>query len=128
MPAYIVRTIETLRLVGVFVARNPSELFAVVDEVLCAGQCEYFKLNNDEGVFLDGQFTAEAECAESPLEEGAKLYVHLRAVPEAEATPPEFSERLAQRLDRGRSWTAFTDTNFAEAFGLLAHAVPRGAQ
>jgi hypothetical protein len=128
MPAYLVRTIHSLRLVGVFVARDPSQLYEVVDEVLDPSNCEYFKMNNLDGVFLGGQFTAEVEGGGAPTAPGEDLYVYLRPAPEGEATEPELSENLSARLDKGRSWNTFTDENFAEAFGLTADVMNAGEE
>lgn len=124
MPAYIVRTIEALRLVGFFVARDPSALFGIVDEELDPCTCEYFKLNNDDGVFLDGQFTAETEDGLGPEDSDEELLVFLRAVPEEDVTEPRLSDSLGRRLDRKRSWTAFTSKQFQEYFGISPDLPP----
>lgn len=118
MPAYIVRTIENLRLVGLFVARDPSALFGIVDEELDPCACEYFKLNNDDGVFLDGQFTAETADGLGPEDSDAEPSVFLRTVPEEDVTAPSFSETLGRRLDQKRTWTAFTSKHFVEHFNI----------
>jgi hypothetical protein len=124
MPAYIVRTIKNLRLVGLFVARDPSDLFGIVDEDMDPGTCEYFKLNNDDGVFFDGQFTAEIEDGLCPDDSDEEPMVCLRPVPGEEAVAPRLSDSLGERLDRKRSWTAFTSKHFQEYFGISPDVSP----
>lgn len=53
---YLVRVIETQRIVGIFCARDSRELFRLVDEQVDPEECEYFALREREGMFFDAQF------------------------------------------------------------------------
>jgi hypothetical protein len=114
MATYIVRTIETLRLVGIFVAKNPTDLYRLVDLEQNPGSCEYLNLQDGEGLFVDARFTGSMH--DNGPGERAVLSVGIEPVDDPDR--PCFTRRLETRLCRGRSWTAFTAEHFAGAFGI----------
>lgn len=115
MATYIVRTIDTLRLVGIFVAKTPNALYCLVDNELEPSTCEYLKLQEGEGLHIDAQFTGDMR--DDGTGEGEEvLYVDIETVDDPEE--PRFTDRLAERLDKGRSWTPFTTEQFAQVFGI----------
>lgn len=114
MSTYLVRTIDTLRLVGIFVAKNSKALFHLIDDELDPCSCEYLALKDEEGIHLDALFTAN--MVDDGTGESDVVHVGIESVSDPEE--PRLTDSLARRLDKGRSWTAFTTKNFLEAFNI----------
>ena len=110
MSVFLVRTSDTLRLIGIFVAEDSSALFAQVDEQVDPCHCEYLRLRHGEGLFLDGQFADESYA----LEEAEQSLVDV-----SDACPIQASDHLEERLRQllHSDWTSFEDEDFSGAYG-----------
>lgn len=119
MATYIVRAVATLRLVGIFDAKNSTHLFWLLDRERDPFGCEYLALQDGEGLYMDALFTG-AMC-EDDFGGGKTLRVDIEAVPNPEA--PRFTDALEERLNRGRSWNLFTRKHFADGFNPPLSAI-----
>lgn len=115
MSAFLVRTSDTLRFIGIFVAEDSGALYALVDEQVDPCNCEYLLLRHGEGVFLDGQFADDNYALDDDE----------RSLTDApDACPIQASEHLEERLRRllPADWTPFEDEDFSGAYGVKARA------
>lgn len=116
---YLVRAIESQRIVGIFCARGSAELFRLVDEQVDPEECEYFEMRAGEGMFFDAQFVElplacddeDANAAEPDAAE--PLYeLDVDAVDEEALCGPQMTSYLLERLnDDGAllGWQLFTE-------------------
>lgn len=124
--AYLVRFVETQRVVGVFCARDSRELFRLLDEQVDPEECEYLALAAGDGAFFDAQFVERAVLVEDDeeivnvvFEPAEPLYeVDLESVPPEQAHEVQMTSRLAERVN-GRAalteWQLFDDNDVQQA-------------
>jgi len=113
MTTYLVRTIESKRLIGVFAAGTSAQLFQVVDEMLDPFQCEFLHLVAGEGVFVDAQFTEtfaepKSHTIEVEVVDIELLDTNANDRREVQATAP-LASRLLSEEDFG--WKEFSKTD-----------------
>lgn len=115
MKTYLVRTIETAHVVGIFCAQNSVELFRLVDEQVDPEECEYLEMRVGEGMFFDAQFI------EMPVddEDEAAYELDVDSVnPLDEECGPQMTGPLYTRLngeDGAVGWHLFTEEDVQEA-------------
>lgn len=114
MSFYIVRTIENQLMVGFFNAQNTATLFDVVDEEVDPFACEYLKLPNGSGVFLDGHVR---EQAPEELEDGEAPDIVATITGENGSESGRVSEAVMDALQE-KSWKQFTRGDFERAYGI----------
>lgn len=110
MTTYLVRTIDSKRLIGVFAAEDSAQLFYVVDEALDPFRCEYLRLVAGEGVFMDGQFTEHFAETKPDTIEVEVDDIELKDVPCDDRRELQASLKLANRLlvEEDFGWREFT--------------------
>jgi hypothetical protein len=119
---YLVRAIETQRIVGIFCARDSRELFRLVDEQVDPEECEYFELDAREGMFFDAQFIEVplAEDDEDPTDAQAEpLYeLDVESVQADERFGAQMTSELAERMNSEAGvaeWRLFEDADIQGA-------------
>jgi hypothetical protein len=110
MTTYLVRTIESKRMIGIFSAGDSAQLFFAVDEALDPFRCEYLRLTAGEGVFMDGQFK---EHFAEPTPDTVEVEVddiELKDAPSEDRRELQASLKLANRLlaEEDFGWREFT--------------------
>lgn len=105
---YLVKTEETQQLVGIFCAKDSSQLFDLVDQDLDPFACVYLKLQTGDGLFLDGEFVV--------AKDDDYTYTRIDGKPDSQV---RMTEELYDRMPTGkRGWRKFTASDFSRAFGL----------
>jgi hypothetical protein len=122
MNTYLVRTLESQRLVGMFLAHDAAGLFYVLDELFDPFSCEFLQMLPGDGMFFDAQFSVVTEKTPSGEE---YEYVALHDVPEDERDGVCATDALEGRLDAAQDfgWSEFTDEDAAVAYRRLARLV-----
>lgn len=111
---YLVRTKDTQRLVGVFAASCPADLFNIVDEELDPFSCEYFEMQDGHGLFMDGQFVTQRDVENIEC-------LTIEPVDILQASGVRMTEQLDLDIPTAASgWKTFTRKNLAAAFGVPA--------
>lgn len=111
---YLVREIETYRIVGIFCAVDSRQLFELIDEQQNPEGCEYLELQAGHGVFFDAvlaeQFDeGDVESGGSSGLSGAEPTLDIETVHD-EDYPPELTDALRDEVNRTRDgWLLFTD-------------------
>ncbi len=116
MKTYLVRTVETAHVVGIFCAQTSVELFRLVDEQVDPEDCEYLELKSGEGMFFEGQFL------DVPLDEedeDGEFDVDVDSInPLDEAYGVQMTSNLYERMNGEEGvtdWHLFTDDDIQKA-------------
>lgn len=113
---YLVRTIETAHVVGIFCAQDSVELFRLVDGQVDPEDCEYIELKTGDGMFFDAQFI---EMPVGEDEEATDYDVEVDSVnPIDETCGPQMTDSLFDRMngeDGAAGWQLFTEDDVQKA-------------
>lgn len=117
MTTYLVRTIESKRMIGVFAAEDSAQLFFAVDEALDPFRCEFLRLVAGEGVFMDGQFTEQFAEPKPDTVEVEVVDIELKDAPTEDRREMQASLKLANRLlvEEDFGWREFTRADASTA-------------